>query len=360
MVGHLAHAEQHPNAAIEVAAVTKRFGSVEALRDVSLAVAPGTVATLLGPSGSGKTTLLRIVAGFEAPDAGSVSLAGRPVAGAGHWVEPEGRRVGMLFQQGALFPHLDVARNVGFGATSRDRAGASLELVGLSHRARAFPHELSGGERQRVALARALAAEPQLVLLDEPFAALDPGLRERLREEVVAILREAGTTVLLVTHDQDEALSVSDVVALMHAGALEQVGAPEEVYALPRTRWVAEFLGDANLVPGRSDGLTVACGLGRLPVAVGPEGEVLAVVRPEALTAHPDGVPGVVLSRTFHGDHQVLQVELAGGQVLRWRHPGLGAPRPGDHVALCVQDAVGVFAAGDEAAAAQEPAPTAR
>jgi iron(III) transport system ATP-binding protein len=331
-----------------IASVTKRFGAVAAVRDVELSVAPGDVAALLGPSGSGKTTLLRLVAGFEVPDAGMVRIGGRTVAGDGAWVEPERRRVGMLFQHGALFPHLDVAGNVGFGATSRGRMRTCLELVGLAHRAAAFPHELSGGERQRVALARALAAEPEIVLLDEPFAALDPGLRERLREEVVAILRQAGTTVLLVTHDQDEALSVSDVIAVMRDGVVEQVGEPEEVYVHPRTRWVAEFLGDANLLPGTCAGPSVECALGRLAVHSGPEGNVLAVVRPEALEPHPDGAAAVVLERAFHGDHQVLRVQLAGGPVLRWRRSGRAGPRPGDRVALRVEGDVSVLAADHE------------
>jgi iron(III) transport system ATP-binding protein len=330
--------------AIEIAGLTKRFGDVAAVDDVSLTVASGRFAALLGPSGSGKTTLLRLLAGFEEPDAGTVRIAGREVAGPRAWVEPEARHVGMLFQHGALFPHLDVMANVGFGATSREHARSCLELVGLTARAGAFPHELSGGERQRVALARALAAEPSVVLLDEPFAALDPGLRERLREDVVAILHEAGATALLVTHDQDEALSVADVVALMRDGAIEQLGAPEDVYARPSTRWAAEFLGDANLLRGRRVNGVVECALGRLGAAGGPEGDVLAVVRPEALAAGADGADGVVVGRSFLGDHHVLRVELAGGELLRWRHPARGAPRPGERVRLRVDGDVAVVA----------------
>jgi iron(III) transport system ATP-binding protein len=336
--------------AIEIAGVTKRYGGVAAVDDVTLSVRAGEIAALLGPSGSGKTTLLRLLAGFEDPDAGTVRLGGRAVAGPGVWVEPEDRHVGMLFQHGALFPHLDVARNVRFGATSREHAGTCLTLVGLDHRGGAFPHELSGGERQRVALARALAAEPTVVLLDEPFAALDPGLRERLREEVAAILREAGTTALLVTHDQDEALSVADVVALIRDGVVEQVGAPEEIYARPASRWAAEFLGDANLLPGTHAAGIVECALGRLP-ATGPHGDVLAVIRPEALTTSADGAVGVVVGRSFLGDHHVLRVELAGGELLRWRHSAPRAPRPGDEVRLDVEGVVSVLAAGHEPAA---------
>jgi iron(III) transport system ATP-binding protein len=330
--------------AIEIAGVSKRFGDVAAVQDVTLSVARGRVAALLGPSGSGKTTLLRLLAGFETPDAGAIRIAGREVAGPSAWVEPEDRRIGMLFQHGALFPHLDVAANVGFGATSREHARSCLELVGLTHRAGAFPHELSGGERQRVALARALAAEPSVVLLDEPFAALDPGLRERLREEVVAILRDAGSTALLVTHDQDEALSLADVVALMRDGRVEQVGTPEDVYAQPATRWSAEFLGDANLLPATRSNGVVECALGRLPAAGGPHGDVLAVVRPEAISAGGDGAEAVVVGRSFLGDHQVLRVELPGGELVRWRHPARGAPPPGARVRLRVDGDVAVVA----------------
>ena len=169
-------------------------------------------------------------------------------------MEPEARRIGMVFQQGALFPHLTVAGNVGFGARRAEPVGECLELVGLADRAGAFPHELSGGERQRVALARALAADPEVVLLDEPFSALDSGLRERLREEVAAILRAAGTSTLLVTHDQSEALSLADTVAVLRDGRLEQVGTPEEVYERPQSQWVASFLGDADVLPGTASG----------------------------------------------------------------------------------------------------------
>ena len=222
---------------------------------------------MLGPSGSGKTTLLRLIAGFERPDAGRVRIAGRAVSGPDAWVEPEARRIGMVFQQGALFPHLSVGGNVGFGATGNGRARECLELVGLADRAADFPHELSGGERQRVALARALAADPEVVLLDEPFSALDAGLRERLREEVAAILRAAGTSTLLVTHDQSEALSLADTVAVLREGRLEQVGTPEEVYERPQSQWVAAFLGDADVVPGTARDGYAECELGRFAVA---------------------------------------------------------------------------------------------
>ena len=186
--------------AIRATDVRKSFGTTVAVSGASLQVAQGAVVALLGPSGSGKTTLLRLVAGFEVPDAGTVEIGGRQVAGPSSWVEPDRRRVGMVFQDGALFPHLTVAGNVAFGEPGPGRAEESLALVGLSHRARSYPHELSGGERQRVALARALATDPDVVLLDEPFASLDAGLRESLREEVVAILRAAGASDIALLH----------------------------------------------------------------------------------------------------------------------------------------------------------------
>ena len=177
----------------------------------------------------------------------------------------------MVFQQGALFPHLTVAGNVGFGATGNGRVAECLDLVGLADRAKDYPHELSGGERQRVALARALAADPEVVLLDEPFSALDAGLRERLREEVAAILRAAGTSTLLVTHDQSEALSLADTVAVLRDGRLEQVGTPEEVYERPRSRWVANFLGEADVLPATARDGFAECELGRFAVGAGAE-----------------------------------------------------------------------------------------
>src|SRR5689334_5008949 len=208
--------------AIEATGLVRAFGGRRAVDAVDLRLEPGGFLAVLGPSGSGKTTLLRLVAGFERPDAGTVRIGGRPVAGPDTWVEPEARRIGMVFQQGALFPHLTVEGNVAFGATGAARVRECLELIGLPDRAGALPHELSGGERRRVGLARALAADPEVVLLDEPFSALDAGLRGRLREEVAAILRAAGTSTLLVTHDQSEALSLADTVAVLRDGRLEQ------------------------------------------------------------------------------------------------------------------------------------------
>jgi iron(III) transport system ATP-binding protein len=350
--------------AIDAEGVSKSFGDRTAVAGASLRVARGEMVALLGPSGSGKTTLLRLIAGFERPDAGRVHVGGTPVAGEGAWIEPEQRRIGMVFQHGALFPHLTVAGNVGFGAADRGRAEASLALVGLADRAKAYPHELSGGERQRVALARALAADPEVVLLDEPFAALDAGLRESLRDEVARILREARTSALLVTHDQAEALSLADRIAVMRDGRIEQTGTPEEVYERPCSRWVAEFLGEADLLPGTASGGVVDCELGSFPVSAELSGPVDVLVRPESVAIGDHGQHGVavaatVVDRSFYGHDQLLHLELESGRRLRSRRLGFPAWHPGDRVRVWVDGPVSALPC-ERPARAQEPAGTAR
>jgi iron(III) transport system ATP-binding protein len=327
--------------AIDAEGVEKAFGRTRAVAGATLRVPSGDLVALLGPSGSGKTTLLRVIAGFEAPDAGRVAIGGRPVAGGGAWVEPEHRRIGMVFQDGALFPHLTVAGNVGFGAERGERVGECLELVGLADRADDFPHELSGGERQRVALARALAADPEVVLLDEPFAALDAGLRDSLRVEVTEILRAAGTSALLVTHDQAEALSLAGTVAVMREGRIEQVGTPEEIYERPRSRWLASFLGDADVLPGTAREGVVECELGRFGAAADLAGDVHVVIRPESVAIGlGSGSEAVVVARSFYGHDQLLQLELPSGLRLRSRRLGFPAWHPGDRVRITVDGPV--------------------
>jgi iron(III) transport system ATP-binding protein len=350
-----------PYPAIEVDAMHKAFGGTRAVADASLRVDHGAIVALVGPSGSGKTTLLRLVAGFEQADAGTVRIGGRVVAGDGTWVEPEERRVGMVFQHGALFPHLTVGGNAAFGATRAERAAECLELVDLAGRASAYPHELSGGERQRVALARALAADPEVVLLDEPFAALDATLRTRLREEVAGILRAAGTSALLVTHDQSEALSLADTVAVMRAGAIEQTGSPQEVYERPGSRWVAEFLGDVVVLPGAAAAGVVECALGRFSAGQGVDGAVEIVIRPEAVgigyrTPQGAGVDAVVRQRTFYGHDQLLHLELGDGSEVRSRRLGFPAWHPGDRVSVWLDGPASVLTPE----AVHEPGLTAR
>jgi iron(III) transport system ATP-binding protein len=341
--------------AIHAADITKSFGATKAVDAATVSVEPGHVVALLGPSGSGKTTLLRVIAGFEAPDAGTVEIAGRLVAGTGTWEEPDRRRVGMVFQDGALFPHLTVGANVAFGHPRPGRGEECLELVGLAHRARSYPHELSGGERQRVALARALAVDPEVVLLDEPFASLDAGLRATLREEVASILRDAGASALLVTHDQQEALSLADKIVLMRGGRVEQVGAPEEVYARPSSRWAAEFLGAVDVVPGTATDGVVTCELGSFPTngqAVGG-GPVDVLVRPEAISIAVGGAGGAgggtrsvratVVQRAFYGPDQLVRLRLASGTEVRSRRPGFLQVHVDDEVCVSVEGPVAVL-----------------
>lgn len=313
--------------------IDKSFGGRPAVRGASVTVASGSMVAVLGPSGSGKTTLLRVVAGFEVPDAGSVAIAGTPVVGERVWVEPEHRRVGMVFQDGALFPHLTVEGNVAFGKPRPGRVEEMLTVVGLADRARAFPHELSGGERQRVALARAMATDPAVVLLDEPFASLDAGLRSSLRAEVATILRAAGASALLVTHDQQEALSLADSIVVMRDGVVMQTGTPEETYARPASRWVAEFLGTVDVLPGTARCGVATCELGRFPADTDLEGEVDVLVRPEVVTIAPltDGAPdtgagvvATVMGRDFYGADQLVTIQLPSGRLLRSRRAGYG------------------------------------
>ncbi|HVF06153.1 MAG TPA: ABC transporter ATP-binding protein [Frankiaceae bacterium] len=331
-------------AAVETRDVEKAFGATQVLRGVTLPVAPGSVVAVLGPSGCGKTTLLRVVAGFERPDAGTVHVAGRDVT----HVPAHARRIAMVPQEGALFPHLSVAANVGFGLPRRERRGPRvaelLALAGLDGLADRMPYELSGGQQQRVAVARALAPDPSVVLLDEPFSALDAGLRAAIRDDVLRLLRAHETTAILVTHDQDEALSVADVVAVMREGVLVQTGPPAEVYAAPVDLDVARFLGDANVLPGVAADGVVTWALGRAP-AGGARGDVQVLVRPEHLTLGGEGVPGVVAERRYFGHDAMVSVTLAGGTTVRVRTALATAHAPGDAVGVAVRGPVACYPA---------------
>ena len=300
---------------IRLDGVTRRFGSVAAVDSASLCVARGEVVALLGPSGCGKTTLLRLIAGFERPDAGTVTVDERLVAAPGTWVAPEARRVGMVFQDYALFPHLTVAANVGFGLSRRERSARVAELlaiVGLTGLDRRYPHELSGGQQQRVALARALAPAPELVLLDEPWSNVDPFLRETLRAEVAEIIRPLGVTVLLVTHDREEAFSLADRIALMRDGAIVQEGTAEELYFSPASRWAAEFVGAANVLAGRVVAGRVETAIGSFPAnGAGTESEAQVLVRPELLELQPSPAgEAEVVGREFRGHDVFYRVLL--------------------------------------------------
>jgi iron(III) transport system ATP-binding protein len=322
--------------------VTKRFDGTLAVDGASLCVDRGELVALLGPSGCGKTTFLRLIAGFERPDGGTISVADREVAGPQTWVAPEARTVGMVFQDYALFPHLTVAANVGFGLPRRDRAARVQELVsivGLAGLERRYPHELSGGQQQRVALARALAPSPELVLLDEPWSNVDPFLRETLRAEVAEIIRPLGVTVLLVTHDREEAFSLADRVALMRDGTIVQEGTAEELYFAPASRWAAEFVGSANVLAGRVVGARVETPIGTFPAnGAASRADAQVLVRPELLELVPtaDG-PAQVVAREFRG-HDVFYRVLLDGIELVSQRPSTEAVDLGSRVTIRVHD----------------------
>jgi iron(III) transport system ATP-binding protein len=337
--------------------LTRRFGDVLAVDAVDLEVERASLTALLGPSGCGKSTVLRLVAGLIAPDAGAIAIDGALVAGPRIDVAPERRGVGMVFQDHALFPHLDVERNVAFGLRGparevRHRVDEVLELVGLDGLGSRRPGELSGGQAQRVALARALAPRPRLVLLDEPFSSLDAALRESVREEVRTILHAAEQTALFVTHDQEEALSLADRVAVMHEGRIHQVAPPRELYASPATRFVAGFVGDADVLPGRRAGTyLVDTPIGRLATRAALEGTIHeVVVRPEQVRLRPDPSAAARIDAVAYlGHDQLVRVRLDDGRIVRSRRPPDLDLERGQTVALSVDGAVLTFPVGDVA-----------
>ncbi len=305
---------------LRISGVAKSFGSQRVLRGLDLSVPHGSFTAILGASGSGKTTLLRIVAGFERPDEGEVRLGEEVVDDAGQrFVPSEHRRIGYVPQEGALFPHLSVGRNVGFGLPRGPGRAARveelLELVGLSGYRRRYPHQLSGGQQQRVALARALAIEPEIVLLDEPFASLDAALRASVRADVLGVLRRAGTTSILVTHDQDEALSMADQVAVLRRGLIAQLDTPSALYGRPGDAELARFLGESNVLECEVHDAVAATALGRLAIEpwTGPAGggSARVMVRPEQIVLGEvvaGAMEGTVASYEYFGHDAVVRV----------------------------------------------------
>lgn len=352
------------NSHLQITDITKNFASQAVLRGVNLSVAKGGTTAIVGPSGSGKTTLLRLIAGFEHPQTGSISLNGTKVAGDGVWQPAHKRHVGYVAQDGALFPHLTVGQNVSFGLdTARlpggrrgvaARVSELLEMVSLDpSMAKRRPHQLSGGQQQRVALARALAREPELMLLDEPFSALDAGLRVATRRAVANVLNKAGVTTILVTHDQAEALSFADQVAVMRGGRLAQIGNPFVVYTRPADRATAEFLGDAVILDAWMEGSLATCSLGGIPVRRPPaQGRVQLMLRPEQIRIAEDGpIRGVVVDTDYFGPETTVRLKLAvppelangadhrypgGGEIITIRHWNASIARPGMELCLRV------------------------
>ncbi|WP_418202301.1 ABC transporter ATP-binding protein [Arthrobacter dokdonensis] len=343
-----------------VAGARKSFGGTEVLKGVDLTVAQGRTTAIVGASGSGKTTLLRVIAGFEAPDAGSVSLGGVEVAGPSAWLPAHRRSVGYVAQDGALFPHLTVGQNIGFGLPVRGRAAAPrvaelLEMVSMDPSyAKRKPSQLSGGQQQRVALARALARQPQLMLLDEPFSALDAGLRVATRRAVSKTLSDAGVTTILVTHDQAEALSFADQVAVMRDGTLAQIGSPFVVYTRPSDRATAEFLGDAVILEAWMEGSLALCSLGGIPVRrPAVQGRARLMLRPEQIRISEGGkIRGRVVDTDYFGPETTVRIQLApievdptgpvdphqpvGGEIINIRHWNAMLARPGTELSLKV------------------------
>jgi iron(III) transport system ATP-binding protein len=321
---------------LELSGLTQEFGPETAVENFSLSVQKGELLTLLGPSGCGKTTTLRMIAGLEEPTSGTVTIGDEVVAGDGQFVPPEQRDVGLVFQDFALFPHLTVAENITFGIDDWDadererRLTELLELVDLTDHREKYPGALSGGQQQRVALARSLAPEPAVLLLDEPFSNLDVRLRIEMREEVRRILKQAGVTAVSVTHDQEEALSISDRVAIMNDGRLEQVGKPELVFENPESRFVASFLGRASFLRGQVREGTVETILGDLSTSQlhGPVGdydgaEIDVLVRPDDLSAAPASdaaADGEVVARQYNGPAFVYGVDLENETTVRCLH----------------------------------------
>lgn len=319
------------------------YAGRDVLHDIDLEIGAGERVSVLGPSGSGKSTLLRVIAGLHPLRTGRVLIDGEDVTR----VPPEARGIGLVPQEGALFPHLDVAANVGYGirglrlgVAHRDaRVRGLLDLVGLGDLSRRRPHELSGGQRQRVAVARALAHEPRLVLMDEPFSALDAGLRQQVRDDVAQILRDRGVGVALITHDQEEALSLGDRVAVLRAGRVVQVGTPHEVYTAPTDAWIARFVGEALVLPAEGHGDRAVCGLGDVALSAPAVGAVSVVLRPEQIRLHAasdSAALGEVTRVRYFGHDALVDLRLDAGPALTVRVGPDVAVSPGERTAVSV------------------------
>ncbi len=337
-------------AMVRISGLGINYGSFVAVRGLELELERGKTLALLGPSGCGKTTTLRAIAGFEPPSAGDIEIDGEKVAGKNIFVPPEKRRVGVVFQDYALFPHLTVERNIAFGLAGNKKGNRVAEVISLARLdglGGRMPHELSGGQQQRVALARALAPGPVVVLLDEPFSNLDASLRAEVRRDMKQILTDAGATSIFVTHDQAEALSIADEVAVMLDGRIVQTAPPEALYHNPATKKVASFVGDANFLAGTLDGNgKVRCALGEFPARGATSSEVEVMVRPESLRLESsEGGGARVLDREFYGHDQLVRLTLDSGEEIIARLGSGHGFDAGDRVSVRVAGEAVVFPA---------------
>lgn len=344
-------------AALEIAHLSKSFGAVRVLDDVSFVAPAGLVTAVLGPSGQGKTTLLRLIAGFDRPDDGRIVIDNRIVCDSRQSVPPEDRGVGFVPQDGALFPHLSVTRNIEFGLPRHERSrrwrrssprvDEMLHLVGLEGLGSRRSSQISGGQQQRVALARALAPSPQIILLDEPFSALDASLRHDISHEVIGILRSTGTTTIMVTHDQQEAMSIADHVVVLLDGTVAQQGAPTEIYNAPASAAVARFIGDANLLSATINNGVARHVLGTDPTTTPDHREATVLLRPEQMILDPAdgfGALGIVEQRSYYGHDGTLVVRLANGESVTVRVPIAQLRAVGDEVRVSYAGQVQIFA----------------
>lgn len=317
---------KHPiQYALECHHLSISFGSIDAIRDVSMQVRQGEILALIGPSGCGKTTLLRLIAGFECPHTGEILLQGKSVFSHANFVPPEKRGVGMVFQDYALFPHLNIGANIAFGLNQLSKTQRSeriqemLEMVGLTGYEQRLPHELSGGERQRVALARALAPKPVVLLMDEPFSNLDADRRAQMRYEVRQIVKKSGITCIFVTHDQEEALFMGDRLAILNRGALEQVGTPEQVFQQPPTRFIAEFMGETDFIRGFVTPSGIQTEIGHLIQTVNypPGSQVEVAVRADDVTFSIDQQGSAqIFDKIYRGAINLYAIRLSSGEIV--------------------------------------------
>lgn len=335
--------------AVDCRKIAKNFGKTCAVYSASFTLPDGEFMALLGPSGCGKTTILRMIAGLEKTDKGEIYLDEHLVASETTFVPANRRRIGMVFQDYALFPHMTVEKNIAYGLPrSSDQAAIvekMLNLVGLQGLKNRYPRELSGGQQQRVALARALAPQPHTLLLDEPFSNLDTALRVQVREEVRRIIKEAGVSTILVTHDQDEAMSMADTIGIMLRGTIEQIGTPRTLYENPKSLAIANFLGETNHIPGEAQGDTVRTLLGELPLQEAMQGNVEVLLRPSDLTlsVNGHGTPAVVSHTTYYGHRQTIWVKLAEDTLLKITSDAHENYAAGDAVKILVKHEVVAF-----------------